>query len=213
MTMSGTEHRETIGIIGAGNLGTALARVAVRAGRHVVMSNSRGPESLTTVVETLGGSVEAGKIGDAATCDIVALAVPWSNVPAAVAGLTWSGQIFIDATNAILFPELRPAPLDGRTSSEIVADLVPGARVVKTANTLGANVLGADPHDAGGNRVLLLSGDDAAAKETVTAFFDAAGFFMIDLGDLARGGSLSQFGAPLSGLNLVCIPDEPTGTP
>jgi 8-hydroxy-5-deazaflavin:NADPH oxidoreductase len=186
MTMSQTEHRETIGIIGSGNLGTALARVAVHAGRHVVIANSRGPKSLTSVVETLGESVEAGKVGDAASCEIVALAVPWSNVRAAVAGLTWSGQILIDATNAIIFPEFRPAPLGDRTSSEVVADLAPGARVVKTANTLGADLLGADPRDAGGNRVLFLSGDDASAKERVTAFFDAVGFFMIDLGDLAR---------------------------
>jgi 8-hydroxy-5-deazaflavin:NADPH oxidoreductase len=207
--MSQTEHSETIGIIGSGHLGTALARVAVRAGRHVVIANSRGPESLTSVVRTVGGSVVAGKVGDAASCEIVALAVPWSNVRDAVAGLTWSGQILIDATNAIIFPEFRPAPLGGRTSSELVADLVPGARVIKTANSLAAELLGADPREAGGNRVLFLSGDDASAKEHVAAFFDAAGFFMIDLGDLVTGG-LYQFAGPLAGLNLVCIPDEPT---
>ena len=100
---------------------------------------------MTSVVESLGEGVVAGKVGDAAGCEIVALAVPWSNVERAVAGVTWSGQIVIDATNAILFPDFRPAPLDGRTSSEVVADLVPGARLVKTANTLASDLLAADP--------------------------------------------------------------------
>ena len=205
-----TQHIETIGIIGAGNLATAMSRVALRAGRHVIISNSRGPESLASLVATLGENVEAGKVGDAASCELVALAVPWSNVQAAVDGLTWSGQILIDATNALLFPELRPAPLGDRTSSEIVADLVPGARVVKTASTLAAPLLGADPQEAGGNRVLFLSGDDASAKETVASFFGGAGFFMIDLGDLASGGRLHQLGGPLSGQNLVRIPPDET---
>jgi 8-hydroxy-5-deazaflavin:NADPH oxidoreductase len=208
MTTSEAARGETIGIIGAGHLGTAMARVAVRAGRRVVIANSRGPESLTSVVTTLGEGVEAGKVGDAASCAVVILAVPWGNVERAVAGLTWSDQIVIDATNAILFPDFRPAPLGDRTSSEVVADLVPGARVVKTANTVASDLLGADPREAGGKRVLFLSCDDASAKETVTAFLDAAGFFVIDLGGLALGGRVSQFAGPLAGLNLVCMPGD-----
>ena len=77
----------------------------------------------------------------------------------AVAGLRWAGQIVIDATNAVRIPSLEPVPLGGRTSSEIVAELVPGAWLVKAANTLGANVLAADPADHGGRRVLFVSGD------------------------------------------------------
>jgi predicted dinucleotide-binding enzyme len=87
------------------------------------------------------------------------------------------------------------ADLGGRTSSELVADLVPGARVVKAANTLVADVLAADPHHAGGRRVIFLSGDDPDAKSAVTELFDVAGFFPIDLGGLATGGRMQQLGA------------------
>jgi len=105
-------------------------------------------------VATLGAGVSAGTVGEAAVSEIVAIAVPWTSVPAAVTGLRWDGQPVIDATNAF------NADLGGRTSSEIVADLVLGAHLVKAANMLRAEVLGADPHDAGGRRVIFLSGDD-----------------------------------------------------
>jgi predicted dinucleotide-binding enzyme len=190
----------TVGVIGAGHIGQALARTAQRAGREVVVANSRGPESLAPVVAELGSGVSAGTVGEVAPAGIVAIAVPWTSVPAAVAGLQWDGQIVIDATNAW------NADLGGRTSSEIVADLVPGARVVKVANTLRAEVLGSDPHEAGGRRVLFLSGDDAAAKDAVVELFDAAGFFVIDLGDLVTGGRMQQIGGPLSSHNLVRLP-------
>ena len=195
-----TDRTRTVGIIGAGNIGQALARIAQRAGREVVIANSRGPESLAPVVAALGTGVSAGTVRDTAAAGIVAIAVPWTNVPAAVTGLQWDGQTVIDATNAW------NVDLGGRTSSEIVADLVPGARLVKAANTLGANVLGADPHEAGGRRVIFLSGDDAEAKAAVIGLFDAAGFFVIDLGDLVTGGRMQQLGGPLPSHNLVRLP-------
>jgi predicted dinucleotide-binding enzyme len=193
-----TDPSGAIGIIGAGRIGQALARTALRAGRQAVISNTRGPESLAPVVDTLGPGVSAGTVGEAAAADIVAIAVPWASVPAAVDGLTWDGQAVIDATNAF-----EPADLGGRTSSEIVAELVPGARLVKAANTLRADVLGADPHEAGGRRVIFLSGDDASSKAAVAALFDSAGFFAIDLGDLVTGGQMQQRGGPLVGHNFV----------
>jgi predicted dinucleotide-binding enzyme len=197
----------TIGIIGAGNLGQAFARAAQRAGREVVIANSRGPQSPAPVVAALGTGVSAGTIGEAAASAMVVIAVPWTSVPKAVSGLAWSGEIVIDATNAFLFPDLKPAELDGRSSSEIVAELVAGARVVKAANTLPAELLGADPHDAGGRRVLFLCGDDGGAKAKVAELFEAAGFFPIDLGDLATAGHMQQApGSPLAGHNLVQLP-------
>jgi 8-hydroxy-5-deazaflavin:NADPH oxidoreductase len=195
-----TDRTGTMGIIGAGHIGQALARTALRAGRTVVISNSRGPASLASVVDALGAGVSAGTVSEAVAAGIVAIAVPWSSVPAAVGGLPWDGQIVIDTTNAF------NAELGGRTSSEIVADLVPGARLIKAANTLAATVLAADPHDAGGRRVIFLSGDDATAKAAVTELFGAAGFFAIDLGDLVTGGRLQQIGGPLPGHNLVRLP-------
>ena len=197
---------DAIGIIGAGHAGQAFARVAQRAGREVVIANSRGPQSLAAVVEALGTGVSAGTAGEAAASAMVVIAVPWASVPKAVASLAWDGNIVVDQTNAFVFPDMKPADLGGRSSSEIVAELVEGARVVKAANTLGAGLLGSDPHEAGGRRVLFLSGDDGAAKAVVADLFEGAGFFPIDLGDLVTGGRMQQAGGPLAGVNLVRLP-------
>ena len=197
---------EPVGIIGAGRLGQALARAARRANRPVVIANSRGPKSLTSVVDALGAGITAGTTHEAARCSIVALAVPWTSIHDALAELPLSGAIVIDATNNVLLPSLELVPLGGLTSSEIVCQLVPDAYLVKTANTFAADVLGADPRHAGGRRMLFVSGDDAQAKITVVELFAAAGFFPIDIGDLVAGGSLQQWGGPLAGHNLVRIP-------
>jgi predicted dinucleotide-binding enzyme len=192
---------KSVGIIGAGRIGQAMAQTAVRAGRQVVIANSRGPESLTSVVDALGDGVSAGTVEDAAAAGIVVLAVMWPQVPQAVEGLDWEGRIVIDPTNAF-----DPGDLDGRTSSQVVADLVAPARVVKAANTLVAAVLGSDPHQAGGQRVIFLSGDDAEAKSKVVALFEDAGFFVVDLGGLREGSQMQQVRAPLAGHNLIRLP-------
>jgi predicted dinucleotide-binding enzyme len=193
---------KSVGIIGAGRIGTVMAQIARRAGRRVVISNSRGPQSLTSLVQELGEGVSAGTVKNAAAADIVVLAVMWPQVPQAVAEVVeWEGRIVIDATN-----DFDPSDLDGRTSSEVVTDLVAPARVVKAGNTLGAAVLGSDPHEAGGQRVIFLSGDDAEAKADVVALFEQAGFFVIDLGGLRDGGRMQQVGAPLAGHNLIRLP-------
>ena len=188
----------SVGIIGAGRLGQAMARTARRAGRDVVIANSRGPESLASVVSDLGDGVSAGRAEQAAAAGIVVLAVPWDSVPEAVQGIDWRGKAVIDATN-----DWAADDLSGRTSSELVADLVAGARVVKAANTLGAEVLGSDPQEAGGRRVIFISGDDADAKAEVVTLFQDAGFAAIDLGDLAAGGVMQQIHHPLAGVNLI----------
>jgi predicted dinucleotide-binding enzyme len=194
-------NRSRVGIIGAGRIGRAMAGIARRAGREVVIANSRGPQSLTSVVQQLDDGVTAGTVDDAAAADIVVLAVMWPDVPKAVEGLAWEGRTLIDPTN-----DFDPNDLNGRTSSEVVADLVAPARVVKAANTLGATLLGSDPHQAGGQRVIFLSGDDDSAKSEVGAIFEEAGFFVIDLGGLRDGGQMQQVGSPLAGTNLVRLP-------
>jgi predicted dinucleotide-binding enzyme len=196
-----TADVKSVGVIGAGRIGRAMAQIALRAGRQVVIANSRGPETLTSVVEELGGGVSAGTVKDVAAADIVVLAVMWPQVPQAVQGLEWQERIVIDPTN-----DFDPSDLDGRTSSEVVADLVAPARVVKAANTLAAAVLGSDPQQAGGRRALFLSGDDAEAKSEVIALFEDAGFFAIDLGGLREGGQMQQVGGPLAGHNLIRLP-------
>ena len=187
-----------VGIIGAGRIGQAMARTGLRAGRSVTIANSRGPGSLVSVVSALGDGVSAATVPEAAAAGIVVIAVPWPRVQQALEGLEWSDHIVIDATN-----DFEPSDLNGRTSSEVVAGLVRGARVVKAANTLGAAVLGSDPHEAGGQRVIFLSGDDAYAKSDVISLFGDAGFFPIDLGALITGGAMQQLGAPLAGVNLI----------
>lgn len=195
----------TIGIIGAGGIGQAFASQAVRVGYDVLLSNSRGPESLEGLVGELGRRASAGTRQEAAQADVVFLSVNWEHVPAALSGLpAWNGRILIDATNPVVQPGFRLADLQGSTSSEIVASLAPGARVVKTANTLLRSVLAADPKHAGGRRVLFLSGNDDNAKSEVKNILENIGFATIDLGMLAIGARLQQFpGGPLPTLNLI----------
>jgi predicted dinucleotide-binding enzyme len=189
---------DAVGIIGAGRLGQAMARTALRAGRRVVIANSHGPESLASVVSELGDGVSAGTVEQASAVGIVVIAVPWDRVPEAVQGIDWDGQSVIDATN-----DWAADDPNGRTSSEIVAGLVAGARVVKAANTLSAEVLASDPREAGGQRVIFIAGDDADAKAKVVELFQDAGFAAIDLGDLATGGVMQQIHHPLAGVNLI----------
>ena len=196
----------TVGVIGAGNVGRAVASHALRAGHAVVLSNSRGPASLADVVAELGDGARAGSIAEASKQDLVVLAVPWTKISDATAGLDLAGRIVIDATNPIVMPDLHIADLGGRTSGQVVAEMLKGARVVKAANTLGVAVLAADPQQRGGRRVLVLSGDDVGAKRAVAALFEAAGFATIDLGGLGDGGRLQDVGTGVfSGRNLLQV--------
>ena len=213
----------TIGIIGSGALGSQIARAFAKKGIPATIANKRGPDSLKTLVEEFGGAIVAGTVAEAASADIVFLALPWTALEDVLSGLPeWNGRIVVDGTNPVLFlapdsPDrndptnplaaygIKPIDLGGRDSSAIVAELVPGARVVKALNHLDVNVL---PHAeaAGGQRVLFYSGDDANAKAEVRELLDATGFMTIDLGALAVGGPLTSlpFG-PLSTHNFVRI--------
>jgi len=190
-----------IGIIGAGGIGRALAVQLARARINTVISNSTGGGSLAALAREIGPHATAGTVMDASRPEIVILALPWSAVGEAVAPIRdWDGRIVVDATNPL---GAHAASLE-RTSSEVIADLVPGARVVKAFNTLPPAVLGANPGEAGGRRVIFFSGDHARAKGEVARLLDRLGFSGIDLGGLAEGGRLHQFpGGPLSALNLL----------
>ena len=183
----------------------AFAGQLARAGYDVLVSNSRGPDSLQGLVRGLGRHATAGTRRDAAQADVVVLAVQWQQVRDALADLpSWNGRILIDATNPVVQPGFRLADLGGRTSSEVVASLAPGARVVKVANTLPPALLSADPKHASGRRVLFMSGDDSAAKADVGAVLQEVGFAVVDLGGLASDGRLHEFpGGPLPALNLI----------
>jgi hypothetical protein len=144
---------KTVEIIGAGRIGKAVAKHAARAGRSVVICNSKGPDSLAPIVRELGPGVRAGTVKEAAEQDLVVLAVPWLNVKEALSGLPpWNGRVVVDATNAVYVVDgkLEVPDLGGRPSTKIVAELMPGARVVKGFNTLLAETLALDPNLAGG---------------------------------------------------------------
>jgi predicted dinucleotide-binding enzyme len=195
----------TIGIIGAGAIGAAFARALSRQGIELVIANSRGPESLASLVAELGPTARAGTREEAAAQPIVLVAVNWSKLPAALAGLpAFDGRIVIDANNSIEAPTFKAIDLQGRMSSEVFAEWVPGARVVKAFNHLAAGLLERDPAAEGGRRVLFVSGDDTDAKAQVVDLIEQVGFFGIDLGTLSVGARLAQFpGGPLPILNLV----------
>ena len=183
-------------IIGAGAIGTALAQQFSRKNIRVKIANTRGRESLSELTATLGNSVEATSTLDSLKADIVILAVPFDRVPDAVRhAAAWNDRIVVDATNAIKFPEFLPKDLGGRLSTEVVAEAVPGARVVKGFNTLPAAVLARVPDDHG-RRVVFLSGNNSAANTEVAALANALGYAPIVLGPLSDGKP-AQFGGAL----------------
>lgn len=195
----------TIGILGAGAMAQALATRLVAGGFAVLLSNRRGPDSLSEVVASLGPGVSAGTVEEAAAQPVVIIAIPWSQLPGVLGRIPdWSGRTVIDTANPIEPPHYTVAALEGRTSSELVADLVPGARLVKAFNTHTPSMLARDPREAGGHRVIFFCGNDATARAQVNGLLSACGFAGIDLGDLATGGRLMQFpGGPLPALNLI----------
>ena len=196
--------KKTIGIIGAGNIGRTLAKHFAQAGHAVWLSNSRPPASLADTVRELGENARATTPQEAANADLVVLAVPWQKLEAVAQEIpSWEGKLVIDANNHMLAATRQLVDLGGKTSSEVVAARLPGARVVKAFNTLYYKVLEQAPQEPDGNRVIFLSGDDAAAKQTVRDLIAEVGFAPVDLGSLASGGQLQQIGAPLATLNLL----------
>ncbi|MEW2419488.1 NADPH-dependent F420 reductase [Streptomyces nigra] len=195
-----------IGMLGAGTIAQAIARHAVRHGHEVVLSNSRGPGSLAPLVQDLGPLASAATPAEAATGDLVVLAVGWPQIPDVAAQLpSLDGTVVIDATNqfATLHPRPTVADLGEVTGSEYVASLLPGARVVKAFNSLFARYIAADPRHEAGRQVLFLAGDDADAKDTVVRLTSEFGFAPVDVGSLREGGRLLQLGGPLSGLHVL----------
>jgi 8-hydroxy-5-deazaflavin:NADPH oxidoreductase len=197
---------ETIGVVGSGAVGRALAAHVVATGRNVVMCNSRGPARLESVVEELGSRARALETRAVAAADVVFLAIPWKAVVPLLEELpAWHGRILIDATASashFSWPEPELYDLGRLSSSEMVQAAATGARVVKAFGTLPASVLASAPATAAGRRVMFLSGDDADARAVVSALIHDMGYAPVDLGSLASGGALQQIGGPLAGLDL-----------
>jgi 8-hydroxy-5-deazaflavin:NADPH oxidoreductase len=193
-----------IGFIGASTVAQTIAKHVLPFGHQIMLSNSRGPESLVPLVKELGSGAVAGTAQQAADQDIVVLAVNWSSVQTALFAVAdWSGRILVDATNrASSYKPLSLGDISGRTSSEIVADLAPGARVVKAFNSVPMSWI-SDFSPSKLKTALFISGDDEDAKKPVYDLIEQVGFSAIDLGNLATGGRLQQLGGPLAGVRLT----------
>jgi predicted dinucleotide-binding enzyme len=190
-----------IGTIGAGDFAQAFAKRALKAGHQVKLSNSRGPESLREIVNQLGPGAMAAATEEAVACEVVLLAVPWDNVPETLASLpTWKNQILIDGTNPFhgKAGTFKPADVGNLSTSQLVAALAPGARVVKALNNMTVPNL-ADPVFNGARRVAFISADDAGAKKRVETLLRTFGYAVVDLGNLRDGGLIQQAGGPLAG--------------
>ena len=195
-----------IGTIGAGDFAQAFAKQPLNAGHKVKLSNSRGPESLREIVHRLGPGAVPATTEEAAACEIVLLAVPWDNVPETLASLPkWRNQILIDGTNPFHGKAKRftPANVGNLSTSQLVAALAPGARVVKALNNMTVPNLEADPLVNGARRVAFISADDDGAKRRVESLIKAFGYSVVDLGNLRDGGLIQQAGGPLAGRDFL----------
>jgi predicted dinucleotide-binding enzyme len=181
----------TWGFIGSGNIGTTVARLAVAAGHDVVLSNSRGPETLAGVVDDLGPHARAATPAVAARAgDVVVVTIPlghYQQVPAE----ELVGKVVIDTMNYYPQRDGNIAALDDEstTSSELLQAHLPGSRVVKGFNNIFFQHLAALPRPTGApdRSALAIAGDDPEAKDIVRARLDEIGYDSVDLGPLSEG--------------------------
>jgi 8-hydroxy-5-deazaflavin:NADPH oxidoreductase len=181
----------TIGFIGSGNIGGTVARLAVAAGHHVVLSNSRGPETLADLVADLGVHARAGTPEEAAAAgDIVVVSIPlqaYRQVPVE----PLRGKVVIDTNNYYPQRDGHIAELDAEstTASELLQAHLPESRVVKAFNNINYLMLSelARPSGHAERSVLAVAGDDDEAKATVARFLDDIGYDAHDVGPLAEG--------------------------
>jgi 8-hydroxy-5-deazaflavin:NADPH oxidoreductase len=186
----------TIGLIGAGHIGSQVARLAVAQGHNVVLSNSRGPETLSGLVAELGPRARAATPAEAArTADIAVVTVPLKNyrqVPVE----PLAGKVVIDTNNYYPQRDGHIPELDNEstTTSELLQAHLPTSKVVKGFNHIYAVQLTTDGKPAGtpNRRALVIAGDDPAAKATVTKLLDQFGFDTVDAGPLKEGWRIQR---------------------
>ena len=188
-----------IGIVGSGNIGANAARLFVRAGHEVALSNSRGGQGLEDLVKELGDNAQAKTIEEAARFgDVVLVAIPFgkfSDLPADA----FKGKVVIDAGNYYPERDGKFAELDNdeTTSSELMASHLKEARLVKGFNTIYFKHLASQGDTSlplEDRRAIFIAGDDSKAKEIVARLIEEIGFAAVDTGFLHEGGRSQQPG-------------------
>jgi 8-hydroxy-5-deazaflavin:NADPH oxidoreductase len=205
----------TVGFIGSGHIGSTVARLGVAAGHQVVLSNSRGPETLAGLAADLGPLSRAGTGEEAAAAgDIVVVAIPLKAFDSLPADML-AGNVVIDTCNYYPQRDGQLAELDSKvaTSSELVQRHLPGSRVVKAFNNIYYKHLRwlARPAGAADRSYLPIAGDDAAAKAAVALFLDTIGYGAVDAGALADSWR-QEPGSPAYGAPYGPFSNE-VGTP
>jgi predicted dinucleotide-binding enzyme len=206
----------TIGLIGSGHIGGTVARLAVDASHDVVLSNSRGPETLQGLVRELGERARAGTTQEAAQADIVVLSIPLKNVGDIPADLV-RDKIVIDTSNYYPQRDGQIAALDdgSTTTSELVQSRLPGSLLVKGFNNINFLHLGSLQRPSGSpeRSVLPIAGDDASAKRQVADVFDSLGYDAYDTGPLADSWRFDvgtpAYGAPYNADTSGSYPPPP----
>ncbi|MCM3689421.1 NADPH-dependent F420 reductase [Kocuria rosea] len=197
----------TLGIIGSGNIGAAIARLATAAGIPVVIANSRGPETLTDLVAELGPLATAGTVEQAADAgEIVVLSVPLT-AATAIPAEALEGNTVVDTSNYYPFRDGRIPVLDAEelTTSELVQRHVAGARLVKAFSNILAHHIPALARPAGApdRTALPMAGNDAAAKAQVAGLADRLGFDTVNAGALSEGWRFEPEAAAYTRLYLA----------
>lgn len=187
---------KTIGIIGAGHIGSQVARLAVANGYNVVISNSRGPETLGDLIKELGPNARAATPAEAAAAgDLVVVSVPLKNYKA-VPAAPLAGKVVIDTNNYYPERDGKIPELDNEstTTAELLQAHLPKSYVVKGFNHIYAAQLTTDGRPAGtkNRRALAIAGDDPAAKAAVTRLLDQFGFDTVDAGPLKEGWRIQR---------------------
>ena len=186
----------TIGLIGAGHIGSQVARLAIRNGYDVVLSNSRGPETLADLVRELGPKARAATTAEAAAAgDLVVVSIPLKNIASVPVG-PLAGKIVIDTNN--YYPQrdghIRELDEERTTTSGFLQRHLPKSKVVKAFNHIYAAELTTHGQPAGSKnrRALVIAGDDLAAKATVTHLLDQFGFDTVDAGPLSESWRIQR---------------------
>lgn len=186
----------TIGLIGAGHIGGQIARLAIRNGYDVVVSNSRGPATLSGLVKELGPRARAATAHDAARAgDIVVVTIPLKNI-ASIPVEPLAGKVVIDTNNYYPQRDGRIPELDNEstTTAELLQKHLPKSKVVKAFNHIYAQELTTHGQARGtpNRRALVIAGDDETAKATVARIIDEFGFDTVDAGALKEGWRIQR---------------------